>query len=217
MWWFVLALLACALCGMFIWLTNQADRGGYFEARHPNLFGWIVNGCILWTVLACLIVVSPIFYEYPGVSVPVTFDGDRVIKHPYGCFEWPWQSTAVLFSESADKSLGTTFITDNSRVRKLRYRVRLEVADPVKYFRDKSRRVSWWTMANNVGISEIEKRLESQLYEFGNQYAARLVEFYNPLSQDQQASFETLVRECVDPIFAEDGVRVSSAVFEMSD
>lgn len=164
-----------------------------------------------------VVLASPLFYEYPGLlsgKKPITFQNDQIVYHSYGCLEWPWQSTPSLGSREATTVLFgdqavTSLMTDNPKVRKLKYLVKFNLSDPVKYFRAPERRSAWHNQL------DLQNRLIYQLYEFNDKRSSELVKFYNPESADQQLSFKEMVKQFLDPVFAEDGVEVLSASFSL--
>jgi len=99
-------------------------------------------------------------------------------------------------------------ITENPKVRRLKYEVGIAIVDGNAY------------MDNNNGCtpykSAVIPKVKSALYDFNEDFSKKLAEFFNPLNKEQQSSFHQLVKEEVGKVLGEEGIGVMCARFELA-
>lgn len=95
----------------------------------------IVAIIILWTVI-----LSPAYYEFAdwGYSVPVTFDGNKIIEHPWGMFTKP---IGAEFSNLPNDAMGGIKLIASTKIDKSRRQITnlyyfgfAKIISPEKYY-----------------------------------------------------------------------------------
>jgi hypothetical protein len=119
--------LAIVICSAYIW-HNMDDA--YRGEKWVKWFG---------LALFLLTLFSPIYFEYAdwGSSVPVTFDGDKVIRHDLGLFTVPFSSdyqNMVTGDEYARLMVDAKIVGSRREMRILKYNASARIVSPERYF-----------------------------------------------------------------------------------
>ena len=179
---------------------------------------WCEIGII---TVALIIIASPLYYEFPnyGMSKVVTFDGDKVIEHPFGTFAWEFGKTySNVPTKNTTASSGVTSVTENHEVRNLRYTVGAQITNAERFFAEKNRRLlhAAFSLNSRDDVDDaIEQLVFCQLIEFNHLFSKQLVQFYNPLDVNQQQAFKTLIESQLNGKLAKEGISVRSSNFKI--
>ncbi len=149
-----------------------------------------------WALCLISMVLFDYGMEYTGSkkATVVRFDSSGLVeaKSNDALFCPPLFINCVKIPRSSTVSASVHPITDNPKVRGLKYAIEVEVLDTRTFFGlgygDKD---GDWE-ANNRRISEL---VEYWLYEFNNAHSRDLAVFYNPFDVRQQQALETLLGE----------------------
>lgn len=227
--WVVLCILGSILCAV----AYPHKAGGGAEAKFWTTKKPWVKTCARYTILIFFVAIflSPIYYEFPGSdSTVVTFNGTKVIKHPFGTFCWEWSEFSNLHTGTIGVSSGVTFLTENPKVRHLEYKVSSQISDPEVFYRNKGRRIHssemdsdsagkdtrTFTYSSGYSVkTEAQALIASQLFEFNNRFSKQLVKFYNPLDVSQQKEFRSLIEPWLNAQLAKDGITVAAGNFSI--
>lgn len=188
-------------------------------------------------VIAVGIVLSPIYYEFPGTEyTPATYENGRIVYHPFGlfCLEAGSQCFNVPMDDEARDPVrvvgGIKFITLNPKIRELSYGLRVSLENPERFFADPQRRqlkilgstrLVVYDYNTDIRLNRGEyhnwmgEQVLSLTYEFNNAHSRDLEEFYNPLDGEQQAKFNKLVEPWFNERLAEYGLSAKSSGFSI--
>ncbi|AKM78626.1 MAG: hypothetical protein UX49_C0005G0028 [Candidatus Wolfebacteria bacterium GW2011_GWC2_46_275] len=220
--WLVLCIFGAAICAIvYPYKDGTGAKAEFWATKKPR-----VKTCAKYMIFASFgtIFLSPVYYEFPGSdSTVVTFEGAKAIKHPFGAFCWEWSEYSNLPTGAINVSSGVTFLTENPKVRHLKYRVGSQISDPELFYRNKGRRIHSSEMDSNSGgadtrtfihssgysvKNETQAIVASQLFEFNNRFSKQLAQLYNPLEANQQREFRSLIEPWLNAQLAKDGIAV---------
>ena len=143
------------------------------------------------------------------------FDEQGNLKHyPYGKFAWdsyinvPTSSFSITSTE--------TPLTDNPKVREIKYTVAVKIIDPDKFYRTEERRkMNFSGGLAPLASEEMKRIIRYLLYEFNNFNSQELGQFYNPMEPKQQQAFNDFVESWINPKIAEDGIEIKGRGFKL--
>lgn len=224
---FIIWVVLCVGSGWLIFGPLWPTKSWDMSDEHLSI-GYRLSLILLFITT----VASPLYYEYPnyGLSKVVTFDGDKVIEHPFGTFvsEFSNDYSNVPIGTSLIRS-GATFTTENPKVRHLQYLVAAEIVDMEAFFKERHRRHNPGdNKENNASYvdtkdlvagacttvkEEIVDLVAYQLVEFNNHFSKQLAQFYNPLDHAQQREFQALLTAYLNAGLAKDGIMVKAQSF----
>lgn len=227
--WVVLCIIGAITCAATYPHKDGAGSAAKFWAtKNPR-----VKTCARYVILAFFGVIffSPGYYEFPGSdSTVVTFEGAKAIKHPFGAFCWEWSEYSNLPTGVINVSSGVTFLTENPKVRHLKYKVSSQISDPEAFYHSEGRRIhpseddsnsygaDTRTFTHRPGSSiknETQALVASQVFEFNNRFSKQLSKFYNPLDANQQKEFRSLIDSWLNAQLAKDGITVAAWNFSI--
>ncbi len=164
-------------------------------------------------VSGALSLLTPFGFEFNvGDSTPATIENGQVVLHPHGLFCWEFSDNWFRVPDKINEvPSAVSPITDNPKVRRIRYSVKVEFLHRDTYYRLASHRQKY---PGNIqtGISEL---VRFQLYEFNNAKSEVLADFYNPLDQNQRQRLLELIQRVVNPTLAQDGLEITDVSFEV--
>lgn len=218
----VVTILLCILTWRLLWWDGSFSNLPPYVKKALVFLKW-KPVVILWILLG-IVYFAPLYYEFPvpvgsyGCKV-MWFDEQGNLKHyPYGKFGWdsyinvPTNSFSITSTE--------TPVTDNPKIREIKYTVAAKIIDPDKFYRIEERRkikpaYSSFTVGEVTVGKEIRKIISYWLYEFNNVNSQELGQFYNPMEPEQQQEFKTLVESWINPKIAKDGIEIKGQGFKL--
>lgn len=223
--WFVL----CVVCGWVIFADACCWR---FTYRIKHFAYRRMAGCGLGFAFLA-IAISPLYYEFPNYwfSKVVTFEGDRVIEHPFGTFAGEFgEAYSNVPTVNTKIASSVPLLTDGPKIRTLRYTIRAQITNPEAFFRKKQRRHhSAFNGMRSGGTpdtkdfsptrsitaveDEIEYLVACQMLEFNNLFSKQLAQLYNPLTENQQEAFSALIEGYFNAALKQDGIAVRTSPF----
>lgn len=216
------AAMGAAMC-----FTAYHDRRGLHRA-----FLWLSAGAVL-AMLTLAAAASPLYFEYSDDNQQVvTFENGGVTIHPIGVFAWQGSGNVgylprkASYVESSVQSL-----TDNPKVRTIAYRLKVEIADPVKFFAVQERRTM--PLASTVSTpthivgpesggewqttrGQMKLLAARQLFSFNNEHSKELSALYNPFDTAQFQALKDLIEPYVNERVKADGLAVKLVSFTIS-
>lgn len=155
---------------------------------------------------------SPGYYEFPGwpCKVVVVQNDGSLVNKPWGAWESEYPvSIPINGNAIASVQSEVTPITDNPKIRTLRYELKTELVSPEKFFKAKPERAK-------AGLENALNELaEYWAYEFNNQHSKQVAEFYNPRDPAQQEKFNALVETFINERTEPQGLKVKCAGFSL--
>jgi len=180
------------------------------------------------TVVSVIIILSPLYYEFPalGYSQVITFNEDNSVNyHPFGTFCLEGSDSYVNMPYNIDMTSSISPLTDNPKVRPLKYKVSVSVGTPKVFYSVFQRRSipgRWGggeLEINGSGMfsidNEIYRVVEYWLFEFNEENSKILSKFYNPLDDKQISELKELVENWVNPKLEKDGLVVEFKNFKI--
>ena len=172
-------------------------------------------------IVVCLVLISPIYYEFPGSYTVVSFRNGKAITHPFGMFVWETgryvnMPTTPLFLDSA-----VNIVTDNPKVRKVSYSVSAQITSPEKFYSETSGRktlgacfgsvvtrmkVQEVSTSHRCAETEIQRQVAYQLYRFNADKSKELALLDNPLDGSQVEEMKRLVEGYLNPRLEVEGI-----------
>ncbi|KKT43474.1 MAG: hypothetical protein UW32_C0001G0066 [Candidatus Wolfebacteria bacterium GW2011_GWE2_44_13] len=226
--WFVFLIVVGVACiNLYPSACDSGKIGNFWKRRHAKVVA--IGKSALWTLWG-IAVLSPVYYEFPAHnSVVVTFDRDHVVEHRLGKFCWEWGEFSNLPTGDMAISSGVTFLTENPKVRHLRYSLNAGISNPEAFYSVPLRRINASDVDSEHGADaasftyspgrsvkeEVEALVITQLFEFNNRFSKQLVGFYNPLDSKQQQDFRALIEPWLNDQLAKDGVTVVAKNFKI--
>ena len=177
------------------------------------------------SMISAVVLVSPIFYEYSNFpnSEVVTFNGDRIVRHPHGTFVWEWgnySNVPLKFNPNREPvsernlyftAIGSvTIITDNPKTRQISYRGMPYLVSPEKYFQKSYRKTYGFSEDIRVDMTKV---VDYWFYEFNEKNSKQLAQFYNPKDFDQQKRFIRLLVDWMNKRLVQEGIAVEIQSF----
>ncbi len=137
---------------------------------------------------------------------------DGTMQYEYNCVDGAWKPDNVIevprLNNGFDLKMSAHPITENPKVRNLKYFVTVKIIDLAKYFGKED-------VARVLRDNDAEYWVRKTLYDFNEAKSPELGRFYNPLDKEQELQFRTLLHEFVNPQVAEHGLRVAFVKFEL--
>jgi len=130
------------------------------------------------------------------------------MKEPVWCLDKC--SSTVRFMNVVSK---VSPITNNPKVRRLSYTVRVEIVDLHDYFNSIGLKPKHGTnslFTENAVI--FQRTVEYELYEFNNTHSKELAAFYNPLDRKQTADLAALLKQHINPKLVNSGLAIIELV-----
>lgn len=228
--------------GFILWVASVAVAYFVFEKltfRFENriarwgkkLFNYSGGGVGVSIFLGAVIItpalLSPLYYEFPnlGTSQVVTFEGDKIVYHPWGTFTMGKHYANVPKGDVAQLSGHVTFITENPKVRTVYYGVTAEIFDAEQYYKKDYRKriasagVSGFSEKALPGLSpntvkqDVTILLASAEAEFNETHSRDLAKFWNQFSQDQQEEFKKFAEAWFNAKLSLDGIHTTVSRF----
>ncbi|MFA6365520.1 MAG: hypothetical protein WCW78_03935 [Candidatus Paceibacterota bacterium] len=182
----------------------------YFDGQKTYPLNRIVAIAAMWMVF-----LSPIYFEYAdwGDSVPVTFSGNSVIKHPLGTFTSPFGLTNDYANMPTRNSfvrviMNSSLTEDRKRMVGLTYNFSASISSPEKYYAKASRRA----LSSSESESELEHIADSVSLAFAishpNPSTTRFSYMNYEESRGMRDSLRNVFNEWLKTHRSDDGVTI---------
>lgn len=208
MWTFL--WLVCVFVALLLGVGLLVDLDGIKK------FSKITNGRLAASVLG-LILVSPIFYEYPpyGGIIAIERDGKTVVKKG-GTFVWEWGKFANIPANSVagavSQSSVLTVLTDNPKSRTFYYALSAYVVNPVVFLNNNPNRWERWSVEDSKYYN-VRNLVKYWCYEFNEANSRKVAQLYNPDDPNQQKQFADLLESWMNERLEKEGIEVKSGGF----
>ncbi|MBI5654357.1 hypothetical protein HZC53_01745 [Candidatus Uhrbacteria bacterium] len=164
----------------------------------------------LLTVVGAIIVLRYGYLPSSPNEVGVRQDGIRYSEFTDATM--CWQRNCILVAKNSELEGAVQPITDNPKVRHLKYKLEVEVVDPVAF----ARAVQLQPGASCPGEGPMKCQLDDavlyEIYEFNNANSKELARFYNPYDKKQADELEKLMNVELTPPLAAKGINFKRLV-----
>jgi len=188
-----------------------------------------------------VLLLSPLYYEFPGYPLTsvVSFEGQKVLRHPFGKFHWEWFGGISNLPSSAFKVTSRVSpVTNNPKVKGIEYCINASIADPERFYADEKRRLKYGVgfgeskgtseyfgtgygfeaRDKNLDVDNVLGRLVTfQMFELNELHSAELGQFFNPLDPTQVAGMKKFVEDWLNERLEKDGIEVTFQYFSINN
>lgn len=163
-------------------------------------------GFVLGIMGVLAVVTSPLYTEWPlsgsspettGPKAVVLFDENGHVQEVSHIDLW-WSgaqfctNNCVTVPWQVALSAHVSPITENPKVRRLEYRIAVEIFDFQSFFDTIGEKDAWTTVQNGaIFVTHVQY----WLYEFNNAKSRELAAFYNPLDLEQRRGLEKVLMD----------------------
>jgi len=198
------ALVAAAFITIPILAENWDKAGRYRLIRHfafVSVALGMAGLCVIWRYGYSLV---------PERDVGVRWDGFRY--SPLSESSMCWRHECLVFAESTTLEGAVQPITDNPKVRHLRYKVEVRIVDSVLFAR--SLRLEPGDTCPGVGPMrcQLENAVMYEVFEFNNANSRELANFYNPYDPNQTGELQKLLLQKLNPPLLAKGINFKRLV-----
>lgn len=126
-----------------------------------------------------------------------------------------WQRECLVFAKNTALEGTVQPITDNPKVRHLKYKIEVTIVDPVLFVRTVQLGPGA-TCSQNIGDGPMHCQLDDsvmfEIFEFNNANSKELAKFYNPYDQNQTGELQHLMLQKLNPPLIAKGINFKRLV-----